>query len=71
MQEDNVKKMKPIWFFVGLMLVVIGGLILIAGIMHVVSPPEVKTVLQDTHPDIWWGSIMIITGIIFLFIKEK
>jgi len=32
------------------------------GIYQLYDPPLVKTVLADTHPNIWWGSLMIIFG---------
>ncbi len=54
--------MKPIWYFVGLILAIIGTLIMLSGIYHLISPPEVKTVLSDLHPDIWWGAVMILFG---------
>jgi len=59
--------MKSIWFFVGLMLLIIGTLIFLAGIVDFVSPPEHKTVLAGTHPAIWWSLLMIASGGVFLF----
>lgn len=54
--------MKPIWFFVGLILTIMGALIMLSGIYQLISPPAVKTVLAETHPDIWWGAVMILFG---------
>ena len=54
--------MKPIWFFVGLILFVMGGIIFLSGIYNLFYPPIAKTVLASTHPDIWWGAVMIIFG---------
>jgi divalent metal cation (Fe/Co/Zn/Cd) transporter len=54
--------MKPIWYFVGLILTIMGALIMLSGIYQLISPPEVKTVLAETHPDIWWGAVMILFG---------
>jgi divalent metal cation (Fe/Co/Zn/Cd) transporter len=66
------KNMKPIWFFVGLILLVMGGIIFLSGIYNLVNPPPVKTVLANTHPDIWWGGIMIIFGgLMFLKTRNK
>jgi len=62
--------MKPIWYFVGLILLAIGAIILLSGIYLVINPPEIKTVLYDTHPNIWWGMIMLIFGAI-LYIKNR
>jgi hypothetical protein len=55
-------KMRPIWFFVGLILLVMGGVIFLSGIYQLLNPPEVKTVLAEIHPAIWWGGIMILFG---------
>jgi len=55
--------MKPIWYFVGLILLIMGILIMATGIYQVFNPPAVKTVLSDTHPDIWWGAIMMFFGL--------
>ena len=60
-------KMKPIWYFVGLVLLVMGALVLLAGVMDLVSPSERKTILAELHPGIWWGGVMIAAGAIFYF----
>lgn len=64
------KKMKPIWFFVGLILMVIGAIIFFNGIYLIIHPPAVATVLANTHPDIWWGAIMLLFGG-FMFLKTR
>jgi len=63
-------KMKPIWFFVGLILLVIGGIIFLNGIYLLFNPPVVKTVLSEMRPDIWWGAIMVTFGG-FMFLKTR
>jgi uncharacterized membrane protein HdeD (DUF308 family) len=60
------KEMRSIWYFIGWLFVVIGALILISGIYHLISPVEVKTVLYEIHPNIWWGGLILIVGIVFL-----
>ncbi|OGU56410.1 MAG: hypothetical protein A2V66_05980 [Ignavibacteria bacterium RBG_13_36_8] len=62
--------MKPIWYFVGLILFIMGGIVLLTGTYQFFSPPETKTVLGEIHPRIWWGAIMIIFGGI-MFLKNK
>lgn len=64
-------EMKPIWYFVGLILLVIGGLIFLSGIYQFINPPIIKTTLAETHPNIWWGSIMIVFGGVMYFITRK
>lgn len=62
--------MKPIWYFVGLILLVMGFLIFANGIYLLINPPLIKTVLSETHPSIWWGLIMVAFGGL-LFMKNK
>jgi len=63
-------EMKPIWYFVGLILMSIGILIFVSGIYHLIIPPATQTVLSETHPDIWWGAVMVLFGFI-MFIKTR
>ncbi|MBI3003883.1 MAG: hypothetical protein HYY49_00530 [Ignavibacteriales bacterium] len=60
--------MKPIWYFVGLMLTAMGILIFAAGIYQLFNPPEVRTVLAESHANIWWGAIMFLFGG-FMYLK--
>jgi divalent metal cation (Fe/Co/Zn/Cd) transporter len=55
-------QMKPIWYFVGLILLVIGGLIFLSGLYQLINPPTATTVLAELHPNLWWGVIMIVFG---------
>ena len=64
-------KMKPIWFFVGLILLVIGTLIMLNGIYLAFNPSQRVTVLSEIHPDIWWGAIMAVFGGIIYFKTRK
>jgi FtsH-binding integral membrane protein len=63
-------RMKPIWYFVGLMLLIMGGLIFLTGLYQVMHPPPTMTVLAQIHPGIWWGVVMILFGG-FLYLKSK
>lgn len=51
----------PIWFFVGLILLTDGLIVLVAGLVGDPRP----TVLADLRPALWWGAIMIVAGGIF------
>jgi len=62
--------MKPIWYFVGLILLVMGSILLLTGLYMLMSQSEIKSVLGDLHPNIWWGALMLVIGIIFVF-KNK
>jgi hypothetical protein len=52
----------PIWFFVGLILLVYGVLVEVAALVH----PIGATVLASTRPGLWWGALMIVSGAAFL-----
>ena len=60
-------KMKSIWYFVGLMLLAMGAVIFLTGIYFYFFPTGATTVLQELHPAIWWGMVMLIVGAIFFF----
>ncbi|MEW6507753.1 MAG: hypothetical protein AB1432_08420 [Bacteroidota bacterium] len=62
--------MKPIWYFVGLIMIVIGSLIFLTGIYLLLNPPAEKTVLSEIHPNLWWGIIMVLFGGI-MFLKTR
>ena len=50
----------PVWFFVGLLLLVYGALILASGIAEWRDPPP--TVLANLHAPVWWGGLMVVLG---------
>jgi uncharacterized protein YjeT (DUF2065 family) len=60
-------KMKSIFFFVGIMLTAMGLIIMSSGVYYYFYPNGTKTVLAELHPNIWWGMIMILAGLIFYF----
>ena len=62
--------MKPIWYFVGLILLAMGGIIFLTGIYLLFNPSSHHTVLSDSHPNVWWGIIMIVFGLI-MFLKTR
>jgi hypothetical protein len=64
---EHGAKMKSIWYFVGLMLVFVGALVLLAGILDFFSPPSAPKALADYHPAIWWSMLMLAVGAVFLF----
>lgn len=50
----------PVWFFVGITLLVYGVLIVASGLIGWSNPPN--TVLAELHAPVWWGSLLIILG---------
>jgi len=68
--SGKIKDLKTIWYFVGIVLTIMGGLVLLAGIVDAFRSASEKTVLADLYPGIWWGGIMVVTGLIF-FLKNR
>ena len=55
----------PIWFFIGLSLLVNGLLIVQAGVRELFNPPAQPVVLFHLHANIWWGGFLLIVGVIY------
>ena len=51
----------PIWFFIGILLMIYGVLILGAGISG--WSTDHGTVLSELHAAVWWGGLMLVLGI--------
>jgi FtsH-binding integral membrane protein len=56
----------PVWFFVGILLLVYGVLIFISGLAEWSHPPD--TVLSELHPAVWWGMLLMILGSVYCLI---
>jgi hypothetical protein len=50
----------PVWFFVGVLFLVYGILILGSGLAEWSHPPD--TVLTELHAPVWWGALLILLG---------
>jgi hypothetical protein len=57
--------MLSIWFFIGVLLLAYGILILGAGIYEYINPPEHPLVLANLHAGIWWGALLIVMGLLY------
>lgn len=55
--------MISIWFFIGVLLVIYGVLILGAGLYGLSHPPNV--VHADLHAGIWWGALLLVLGSVY------
>jgi hypothetical protein len=60
------RRMIPVWFFVGVILLIYGVLILVTGIAELGNPPP--TVLAELHAPVWWGAILAVVGGLFTFL---
>jgi hypothetical protein len=66
MPEDH--HIIPVWFFVGVLLLIYGVLILATGIYQFSRPPS--TVLGNLHPAIWWGALLMVVGGIYVYLHS-
>jgi hypothetical protein len=57
--------MIPVWFFVGVLLLVCGLIILATGIYEFSHPPP--TVLASLHPALWWGALLTLVGGVYVY----
>ena len=64
-------RMKTIWFFVGLMLLLMAALTFLAGIYQIFVPPATHTILAESHPNVWWGGLMMAFGAIMYLVDRK
>jgi hypothetical protein len=54
----------PVWFFVGVLFLIYGILIVTSGLLDWSSPPsDVASVGQ--HAPVWWGTVMLAVGLIY------
>jgi FtsH-binding integral membrane protein len=57
--------MKSIWYFVGLLLTILGAVITVSAGYSLVRPPEQAKIFSHLHPDLWWGIVMLVFGLLF------
>jgi hypothetical protein len=67
---NKTSELKTIWYFVGIILMIMGGLVFLSGIVQFIAPPLTHTILAEIHPAIWWGALMIIVGLVY-FLTNK
>lgn len=67
---DQSKGMRPIWYFVGELLILVSLLVEVASIWQLFHPPAVKPKLWEIHAGIWWGGVIFLGGLI-LFLTNR
>lgn len=57
----------PIWFFIGILLAVYGGLIGGYGLYELItSNYPVGVQLTELHTPLWWGAILFLAGLLYI-----
>ena len=53
----------PVWFFVGVLLLVYGVLICASGVVEWSDPQT--TTLAELHAPVWWGGLLAVVGAVY------
>ncbi len=59
------RSMLSIWFFVGLMLTILGALVVATGVNYIFHPQDLTT-LAHLNTNLWWGAVILLSGLAFL-----
>jgi hypothetical protein len=54
-----------IWFFIGVLLIVYGVLILGYGLFELATHQTANVVLADLHAPVWWGALLLALGLFY------
>jgi hypothetical protein len=57
----------PIWFFIGVLLVIYGAMVLGYGVYEWVTlsyPAGVE--LTNLHTPVWWGGLLTVLGLVYV-----
>jgi hypothetical protein len=65
------RHMLPVWFFVGVILLIYGLIILGSGLAELSRPPlealrNMPPVAQ--HPAVWWGGLLAVIGGVYVYL---
>jgi hypothetical protein len=61
MQSSSIS----IWFFIGVLLVVYGALIMGYGIYELATGQLANVVLANLHAPLWWGAMLEALGLFY------
>jgi hypothetical protein len=54
-----------IWFFIGVLLIIYGALILGYGIWELATHTLANVILANLHAPVWWGAILLALGLFY------
>ena len=54
----------PVWFFVGVLILIYGILIFASGLAEWSNPPNVA--LAELRAPVWWGGLLIVVGAVYV-----
>lgn len=56
----------PIWFFIGVLLLSYGAMILGYGLYEVITGVLAPVELNTLHTPIWWGALLLVIGVLYV-----
>ncbi len=62
--------MVTVWEWVGAVLLTYGVIIFLTG-LYLLYRPHTSTELHHLYPNLWWGGVMIMAGLIFLVFPRR
>ena len=62
---DKGEKLISIWTWCGALVAVYGVLLVGIGVYYLIRP-ETQTVTAHLNPSLWWGGVMLVSGIALL-----
>ena len=62
--ESQSHQMIPIWFIIGINLLVYGVVIFITGLVDW-NHPDPNVAMTELHADVWWGGFMLLLGLFY------
>ncbi len=63
--------MKSIWYFVGILLTIMGAIITVSAVYSFFDPPAQAKMFSHLHADLWWGLLMLIFGLLFALLNRR
>ena len=70
-KKVDYQRMKPIWYFVGLILISMGAIINLSGLYDLLRNTGQDKVLGYLRTNIWWGELMVVVGALFVIFNRK
>jgi len=62
MTDESHDQQIPIWFFIGLTLLVYGVVIFLYGLASWSDKDKLAMAMSHVHADVWWGAGMAVLG---------
>ena len=59
------KRHISIWFFIGVLLIIYGALILGVSVIDAATGKQAHVVLANLHAGIWWGALLLVLGVVY------